>query len=440
MGGAIARIALSGAYLNYVKSGMKPYLLVSAAVLLALGAMALVDALRKPERHLATLPSMPTTRVGLRAPSMLRRPEAIDVTGHNDGHDHGSMRAAWLLLPVAAIFLIAPGPWVPTPRHDRRRVSPHRVRASNSIRCPPGIPWPSAGRFRDASHLGRRQDARGRTVDLVGFVTPTSDGQWQLTRMSLTCCAADAVTVKVQPKGDVAPLPANAWVTVTGTYEPGGGTQSSTAIPWVKVKEVTKIQQPADRTSSRRSGALRTAPEDLHSGSHRCSRARWPPVRPTSPRRGGYLNGGAAGSADQVVMVAAGASTVACLTVFADNRVDRPEAASAAIVRYTVVSPTFSPPRSEHLVPLLCAAEVVAGLERCQHCGSLSGGPHPANGRDVSPPAVTTALRALRRRRAPRPGPTIRTPPARLSRSRARVERHVEREHQSAHRRHQTDQ
>ena len=36
VGGAIMRICVGGAYLNYVKAGMRPYLIVAAGVLLVL--------------------------------------------------------------------------------------------------------------------------------------------------------------------------------------------------------------------------------------------------------------------------------------------------------------------------------------------------------------------------------------------------------------------
>ena len=39
---------------------------------------------------------------------------------------------------------------------------------------------------------------QGRTVSLVGFVSASdSGGEWSLTRMKLSCCAADAYAVKV---------------------------------------------------------------------------------------------------------------------------------------------------------------------------------------------------------------------------------------------------
>ena len=86
----------------------------------------------------------------------------------------------------------------------------------------------------------------GRTISLVGFVTPGSDGSWYLTRMTLTCCAADAVTTKILMVDAPSAPPADTWLTVVGTWVPGGGTKSPTAIPWLKVSSMKKIAQPKD--------------------------------------------------------------------------------------------------------------------------------------------------------------------------------------------------
>ena len=85
----------------------------------------------------------------------------------------------------------------------------------------------------------------GRTVEMTGFVTPDPDGGWWLTRLQLACCAADAVATKIKPK-DVPELPANTWVTVTGTWVPGGGTQRDDAIPFVSVSDLRKVPAPSN--------------------------------------------------------------------------------------------------------------------------------------------------------------------------------------------------
>ncbi|MDP4825052.1 MAG: hypothetical protein NWR60_04260, partial [Candidatus Nanopelagicales bacterium] len=47
LGGAVLRVTWSDAYLNYVREGMRPFLFISAGLLLAFGAMAMVDAIRQ---------------------------------------------------------------------------------------------------------------------------------------------------------------------------------------------------------------------------------------------------------------------------------------------------------------------------------------------------------------------------------------------------------
>ncbi|MCB0915859.1 MAG: TIGR03943 family protein [Actinobacteria bacterium] len=230
VGGAIARIVISGAYINYVKPSMKPYLYVSAAILLALGVLALYDAVRAPRTNVA--------RVGAGAGH-----------DHDDGHGHGSMGVAWLLLlPVAAVFLVAPGP-LGAYTATREASSVSQPKAGELMPpLPPGDPVPvPLDSYATRAVWDDGRTLEGRTVELIGFVAPSPEGDgWQLTRLALACCAADTVPVKVQPVGDVPDLPANTWVAVTGRYQPGGGTQSATAVPWVEVDRIVPIQPPAE--------------------------------------------------------------------------------------------------------------------------------------------------------------------------------------------------
>lgn len=233
VGGAVVRIVASGTYVNYVKSGLKPYLLASAAVLLVLGGMALLDAVRG------------------------RGDDEADAAGHEfhasaeheaiQTHDHGTMRTAWLLLlPVAAIFLIAPGPLGAYTASRESAVVTAPPSGSTLPPLPPGDPVQidlDSYATRAVWDAGRTLE--GRRVEVIGFVTPT-DGGWQLTRLALNCCAADSVPTKVLPVGEVPDFPANTWVAVTGTYVPGGGTDSATAVPWIAVERVVPIPAPAD--------------------------------------------------------------------------------------------------------------------------------------------------------------------------------------------------
>ena len=227
VGGAILRISVGDTFLNYVKESMRPWLLLSGGTLVVLGVLALIDVIRRARRGETTEEPDPH--------------DPVDDEGHS--HVHGP-RAAWLLLlPVFAIFLIAPpalGAFAAA-RDTTNAVPPAEAKAPP---LPPGDPVDVTV----ADYVGRAVwdsglTLEGRTVQMTGFVTPNPDGGWWLTRLALACCAADAIASKIQAV-DAPDLPADTWVTVTGTWIPGGGTKSSTAIPLVQVEDLVEVPQP----------------------------------------------------------------------------------------------------------------------------------------------------------------------------------------------------
>src|SRR5436305_212523 len=79
LGGALLKIGINGDYLRYVKPSQQPWVLAGGAVMLALGVIAIV-------RDLV----------------------AARAVGDGHGHHH-TARSAWLLVvPVLAVFLVAP--------------------------------------------------------------------------------------------------------------------------------------------------------------------------------------------------------------------------------------------------------------------------------------------------------------------------------------------
>lgn len=226
VGGAVLRISIGDTFLNYVKEGMRPWLLLSGGVLVVLGLFALVDVLR-------------TARRGGEA-----EPDPHDpIDDHGHSHTHGP-RAAWLLLlPVFTIFLVAP-PALGAYSAARDTTNSSAPAEAKAPPLPVGDPVP----INLADYVARAVwddglTLDGRVVEMTGFVTPNPDGGWWLSRLSLACCAADAVATKIQTV-DAPDLPANTWVTITGTWAPGGGTKSSTAIPLVVVESLTEVPQP----------------------------------------------------------------------------------------------------------------------------------------------------------------------------------------------------
>lgn len=248
LGGAVMRITVTDAYINYVKPGMKPYLIASAAVLLVLGVMAFIDSIRdKREGPHADEHEHQVEHAGNHDGTHAHE-QVSDGDLLDDGHGHGKMRSAWLLiLPVAAIFLVAPGPLgAYTASREGASVSAPKT-GSEVTPLPPGDPVAlRLDEFAVRAVWDNGRTLEGRTVEVVGFATPDPQGGWVLTRLALACCAADALATKVKPIGDVPDLPANTWVSVTGRYVPGGGTGTSDAIPWLQVDTIIRIPQPQD--------------------------------------------------------------------------------------------------------------------------------------------------------------------------------------------------
>lgn len=218
-GGVLVRVVASDLHLNYVKPSMGVPLLASGVVLLVLGVLALVEAIRE---------------------------EPHDHDEHGFAHAHHGPAAAWaLLVPVAAILVVPAAP-LGSFTADRLDAIAPQV-ASDSVFLPlSGDPAElSIGEFVSRAVWDEGRTLAGQPVRLVGFASPSDSGGWDLTRLGLSCCAADAYVVKVAPVG-AGEVPADTWVEVVGTWQPGGPTQAEGAIPRLQVESVTPIEQPAN--------------------------------------------------------------------------------------------------------------------------------------------------------------------------------------------------
>ncbi|SDD90926.1 TIGR03943 family putative permease subunit [Actinokineospora iranica] len=178
-------------------------------------------------------------------------------TSASDAHesDHGdhnhSARSAWLLLlPVLAIFLIAP----PALGSDSVMRGDNRAAASRSSGTDgsalfPAIPQSDIVSIAMSDFAARAAwdsggSLNGRTVRLTGFIVVQGDDTF-LARLSIACCAADAFPVKVKLDGPAASGLANdTWVEVTGQVQPGSATKETDYVPTLSVEGVTEITQP----------------------------------------------------------------------------------------------------------------------------------------------------------------------------------------------------
>ncbi len=213
LGILLLRLTLGGSYVYYVKASMKPFLLLTAAVLLALAVWSLWQSWRRTEEH-------------------------------DDGHGHdGVPRVAWLMvLPVMVVFLVSPRPLGAVTAARQLATAPVVAEPAELLPLPAGDPVdvPIADYITRAV-WGQGQTLEGREVRLTGFVTPDPEGGWWVTRLGLACCAADALSFRARVL-DAEDLPANSWVEVTGRWVPGDS--GDPAIPLIEADDVERVPEP----------------------------------------------------------------------------------------------------------------------------------------------------------------------------------------------------
>ncbi|MEJ1198192.1 MULTISPECIES: TIGR03943 family putative permease subunit [unclassified Streptomyces] len=234
-GAAVLRISLFGdLYLRYVQPGLRPYLIVSGAVLVLLAA---------------------ATALARRGHEDADEKTGEETDGETDGeteahgHSHGPAgpRVAWLLTLPALALLLFPPPALGSYSAGREAAQ----RAARGVGTFPALPSGdpvelTLAEFGSRALYDSERSLTGRTVRLTGFVTHGEDGTWYVTRLLVSCCAADATTGKAEIRGAGAP-PVDTWVTVTGGWHPEGELGSDAAWPPVlDATDVRRVEQPAN--------------------------------------------------------------------------------------------------------------------------------------------------------------------------------------------------
>ncbi|WP_329044378.1 TIGR03943 family protein [Amycolatopsis sp. NBC_01488] len=226
LGGALIKIAVNGDYLRYVKPAQQPWIITGGGVMVVLGAVAIVRDL------------------------LAARAKAAEPDHDHDGHAH-SARPAWLLLvPVLAVFLVAP-PALGADSVIRTEARvPASAAAANAASFPP-LPTGNVVPLTVNEFVSRAGwDAAGtldhRTVSLTGFVVHTG-GRTLLARLVISCCAADAFPVTVHLRGDEADqLASDAWIQVTGQVVPGTATKDTGCTPDFTLASIAPVPAPKD--------------------------------------------------------------------------------------------------------------------------------------------------------------------------------------------------
>lgn len=172
-------------------------------------------------------------------------PTLVDAdTATRDGHDHaGVPRATWLLVLPGLVFFVISPPELGSYLAERRanQGAPREAAAFTPL-SPTGV-----NELPVQELVWRAQtDADtlvDRTVALTGFVSHQGD-RWFVTRLTIGCCAADAMAFRVEVDDDDAAWPPrDRWVRVTGTYVEGtGATYDEDAV--VAAQEVAPAPKP----------------------------------------------------------------------------------------------------------------------------------------------------------------------------------------------------
>jgi uncharacterized repeat protein (TIGR03943 family) len=209
LGAVLVRLAAGDAYLRYVTEWMRWPIILSGVLLIALAAGLVLSRHGDADEH----------------------EHEHDEQGADDGHGHGGIPwVTWLLvLPGLVVFIIAP-PQLGSYLAERRSGE------TQTVAQPAELADLDSGQvvpIEVTEFIWRAQDGgetlEGQPVELTGFVSwDKGEDQWFVTRMTIGCCAADAMAYQVAVDAEGERPPRDQWVTVTGTYASGTGTDGST--------------------------------------------------------------------------------------------------------------------------------------------------------------------------------------------------------------------
>jgi uncharacterized repeat protein (TIGR03943 family) len=231
LGGALLKISLNGQYLRYVKPSLQVWLIACGAVAVALAVIGIVRDLRAPHSVHGV---------------------HDEGEGAHAGHHHSS-RSPWLLLlPVLAIFLVAPpalGADKVVRSGDRSVAAQQPNRESNVDFAE--LPGGEAPRLKIGDAVTRAiwddsGSLDGRQIRLVGFVVRDHDATY-LARLVIGCCAADATPVKVKLQGgQLEQHPPDTWLEIRGELQSGSATEANGYSPTFVVSEAHVVPAPPD--------------------------------------------------------------------------------------------------------------------------------------------------------------------------------------------------
>lgn len=227
---------LNGLFLNFVKPSLKIPLVAAGVLLVVLGAYGMFA----PE----PVQGSPTDEDTEEA----AHHEAATAHGHD--HERGP-RIGWLLVvPFLTLSMVVPPPL----GAFSAKQDSGRIRASaQSTEGLPAIPMSEGGTQMSLSEYSARalfdegRSLEGQQVRLVGFVSSVEGGAgWALSRMALSCCAADGYAIKVDVVGGER-LPDDTWIEVVGRWRPTpADVDPDKALAIIEIASMRQTAKPAN--------------------------------------------------------------------------------------------------------------------------------------------------------------------------------------------------
>lgn len=236
IGGVLLRLSLTDLHLRYVKSGLQPYLVATAVVLIVIGLATLYyDLVAAGRKHVG---------------AGKHRTPVAEPACCATSQPHGPRSAWFLVLPIAAVLLIAPpslGAYSASRTGTATGVAQQRNPESVYPALPAGDPVPlPVIDYAARAVFEKGASLQGRRVTLVGFASPRPDGGSYLTRMMMVCCAADSRPIKVGLAGKTGKLRSDQWYEVTGSYDSKVDKDATNGeeIPFLKVTATRAVPAP----------------------------------------------------------------------------------------------------------------------------------------------------------------------------------------------------
>jgi uncharacterized repeat protein (TIGR03943 family) len=247
--------AWGGLYLNFVKPGLRWWLLAAGAVVMAMGTYGtFTDDDGTAENATGKNTAAENTAAENNTAENIR----ADAE-HEDTHmAHHGPRIGWLLLVPFVVLSVVVPPSLGAFAAERDSGALRSAPAPDTFL--PNLPITSAPVTMTLSEYAVRavwEKGRSLTthrVRLVGFASARragSTGQtWYLTRMALSCCAADAWAIKIDVRGGES-LPEDTWVTVTGSWvKSAGSVDAPDTLAALQIESMQTVANPPCLTNT----------------------------------------------------------------------------------------------------------------------------------------------------------------------------------------------